>query len=310
MFDNVNLSLKAAEVSGVDLLTEIPAYFEVNGQHNFENGTVISGNLSGLKISVSKDRVNISEGSLCKWYLGDNFQTLTRRDTQSAIEKLSDILHLPFDRADVTRIDVAQNFIVRYDTSVYFNHLGNLNHYHRFEQKGSLYYNNNKKQLLFYDKIREQKAKSQLIPEPYNNRQTLRYEMRYKKRLREQFNLPEIKAVLLYNESFYMGLVDRWNDEYKRISKINKIQISFEKMRTVTEFKTAGMLALIKLQGGELAMIDQINEARKRGDLTKKQAFDLRNEIKQACKTDFFTIQSDVITELNQKVNEAAKLYR
>lgn len=310
MLDNVDFKIRADEVKGIDFLSETSCYFEVKGEHLFNGELVLSGYLDSLKVSASKGGVKVSDGSLCKWYLGNNFQTLTRCDIQRAIEKLSDSLHLPFKNANVTRIDLAPNIIVKYVPDVYFSHLGDLNHYTRFAQKGSLYYNNAKKQIILYDKIREQKAKGQPIPEIYLNRNVLRYEMRFKSRLKEQFKTDEVKASILYNESFYMALIDRWHNEYKAINKLNDLTINFEQMKTVKEFKIAGLLTLIEQQGGELAMLQKIIEAQKKGELTKKQAFDFRKEVKTACKMQFVTVQSDVINELDQKIKEAVKFYR
>jgi hypothetical protein len=310
MYDNIDFKIRADEVKGIDFVSETPNYFDVNGEHYFNGEMVLSGYLDTLKISASKNGVKVSEGSLCKWYLGDNFQTLTRKDTQRAIEKLSDTLHLPFFKANVTRIDLAPNIIVKYEPDVYFSHLGDLNYYNRFAQKGSLYYNNPKKQIILYDKVREQKAKGQLIPEICQNRNVLRYEMRFKSRLREQFKTDSLTADLLYNESFYIAIIDRWYNEYKAINKLNDLTLNFEQMNTVKEFKTAGLLTLIDLQGGELAMLQKINEAQKKGELTKKQAFDFRHEVKHACKMTFATVKSDVIKELDQKIYEAKSFYR
>ena len=135
MYDSVALKLKEENIKGLDFLKATPQYFDVRGEHLFNGVHVVSGYLdNALKISVSSGGVKISEGSLCKWFLGDNIQTLGRKETQQAIERLSDALHLPFEHADVTRIDIAQNFIVRYEPEVYYNHLGLANHYNRLAQ--------------------------------------------------------------------------------------------------------------------------------------------------------------------------------
>lgn len=207
-------------------------------------------------------------------------------------------------------MDIAQNYIVKHEPKVYFNHLGLLQYYERFLQSGSLYYQNSIKQLVFYDKVREQKAKHENIPEIYINRHLLRYEMRFKARLRQQFNQAEVRASLLYNEPFYMGIINRWHSEYKAIQKINEITLNFAAMKTKREFYIAGLLTLIEKSGGELAMINQINEAYQTGELTKKQTFDLKQAVKDACKVEFATVESDIIQELNEKVKQSVKFYR
>ena len=63
--------------------------------------------------------------------------------------------------------------------------------------------------------------------------------------------------------------------------------------------------------GGAVAFINQINEARQRGEITPKQAHDLREAVKQAgTLKDGVTIKSEAIAELDKKVNEAVRFYR
>jgi hypothetical protein len=308
MYDTLILSLNV-EAAKVDFLTETSQHFEVTGEHLFSGMPVISGTLGNLKVTSNTRRLKV-DGSLCKWFLGDNLQTLGRGDAKRAIEKLSDTLHLPMSQADLTRLDIAQNFIVKYEPNVYYNHLGSLQYYNRFMQTDSLYYQNGKRQLVFYDKNKEQRAKRGNIPEVYTGRQVLRYEMRFKSRLREQFIKPEVKAQMLYDEPFYIDITNRWLNEYKAIQKLNTISLNFEAMKTKRELYIVGLASLVDKAGGELAFIQQINEAYQTGRLTKKQAFDMRQAVKDACKADFATIESDVIQELNEKVKQAARFYR
>lgn len=310
MYDNLDFKLNINEVKGVDFLSETPQYFDVTGQHCFNGANVITGNLKGFRISVSERGVNLKDGSLCKYYLGDNFQTLGRGDTKQAIEMLSDTLHLPLHKATVTRIDIAQNYIVKHPTSVYFNHLGNCMFNERLVQPDGLYYKNSSGLLVFYDKVKEQKAKGQIIPELYNNRNTLRYEMRHKVRLKNTFKVERVTAEMLYNEIFYRNIIDQWHKAYKDIQKINDVSLNFEAMKTKKDLYLMGLVSLIDQQGGEIAIKQQINEAFKKGSLSRKQKFDLFNAISEAGKATIATIQSDVIQELDKKINESVKNYR
>ena len=68
---------------------------------------------------------------------------------------------------------------------------------------------------------------------------------------------------------------------------------------------------MVERVGGEVAMIEQINDAQKRGDLTRKQAFDLRKTIKEVCKVGGdLTVPSEEIKELDKKILEAVRYYR
>ena len=81
---------------------------------------------------------------------------------------------------------------------------------------------------------------------------------------------------MLYNEEFYMAALDRWKADYQAIQKINDITLNFQAMKTKQELYKMGILSLTEQAGGQMEMINQINEAQQRGELTKKQAYDLR----------------------------------
>lgn len=221
MYDTIFFNITEAEAGGVDFLSETPCYLERLSEHNYSGYTVLSGCLNGLKVSVSRYQVKV-RGSLCKYFLDDNFQTLGRGDTQRAIERLSDTLHLPMAKATVHRLDIGQNFITKHPPEVYFNHLGMLANYKRCPmiETGTLYYTQKNKTLCFYDKGREGKQAREPQPELYRGRNVLRYEQRYKMRLANAFNVSEVTGALLYDEAFYKRVVSLWKDGYFAIKKI------------------------------------------------------------------------------------------
>lgn len=144
----------------------------------------------------------------------------------------------------------------------------------------------------------------------YKNRNLLRYEQRYLQRLREQFNLPEIRASLLYDEHFYSNLIKNWYNDYKNINKLrDNIKFDYAMIKTKKQFSLQAILFYVIQKGGELEALKEIAEAQRQGLLTKKQAFDLRDEIKKACKSKLLTSASDIIAELDTKVKQAVKFY-
>lgn len=311
MYDTIYLRLTQAEVQGVDFLSETPCYLEDVAEHTFTGGLVLTGNVGNLKVSLNRFQVKVKDGSLCKYYLGDNFKAMGRKDTQRAFEKLSDELHLPMSLAAVTRIDVAQNFCTKHPPEVYFNHLGLLKYATRLQEPNGVYYSQTGGRLAFYDKNREQKTKREPIPELYEGRNVLRYEQRYTQRLAKQFDVSEVTGGLLYDEAFYIGLLNRWRDTYKQIQKINDVAYNFEAMKTKQQLYRMGVLSLIEQAGGQVEMLAQIAEAQKRGELTKKQAFDLRATINDVCQIrDGLTIPNEAIKELDKKIDEAVRFFR
>lgn len=311
MYDTIFFRLTQAEVQGVDFLAETPCYLQDVAEHTFNDGLVLTGNVGNLKVSLNRFQVKVKDGSLCKYYLGDNFKAMGRKDTKMAVEKLSDELHLPMSLAAVTRIDVAQNFCTKHPPEVYFNHLGLLKYATRLQEPNGVYYSQTGGRLAFYDKNREQKTKREPIPELYEGRNVLRYEQRYTQRLARQFCLPEITGSLLYNEAFYIKILSKWRDIYRDIQKINDVAYNFEAMKTKQQLYRMGVLSLIEQAGGQVKILAQIAEAQKRGELTKKQAFDLRATINDVCQIrDGLTIPNEAIKELDKKIDEAVRFFR
>jgi len=316
MYDNLILKLKNIDVPNIDFLSETSQYFDVSGEYNFYGKIVLAGDLSNeFKVTVKNDCIKL-DGSLCKYYLGDNFQTLGRGDTKRAFEKISDTLRLPIDKATVYRLDIAQNFILKHPLENYFNHFGKLKYGGRspITRDGEIegmYYYQSKGLLVFYDKVKEQTVKRRHIPELYQNRNVLRYEQRYTKRLPKALNIENVTAATLYDEKFYIDVINRWRDNYFAIQKINDITLNPGGMKTKTDLYNMGILALAEMFGGELNLISQIRENQNAGIITGKQAFDLKQAVTSACKEKTgITAKNDCIMELDKKVVEAVKFYR
>ena len=309
-FDTVNFRLTKDD-SDTDFLSETPCYLQDVNEHYFANGnTVLTGNLSGYTVSISDNQIKIKDCSLCKWHLGDNFKEMTRGDTKQAVERLSDLLHLPIDKAAVTRLDFALNIITKHPTDVYFGHLGTLNHYKRLVQPDGVYYCQNTEKYVLYDKVKEQRKAGAVIPDLYQNKNVLRIEQRYLNRIGDRLKTA-VKGETLYNETFYNRLLYRWRDTYNDIAKINDEKINLSIMKTKKDLNRLGILALIERFGGQVEFLAQITELQKRGELSKKQAYDLRTAIKKAMVTnERITAPNEVITELDGKVKRAVKFYR
>src|SRR5574344_1832112 len=114
MFDTVNLILNKYDCNNErGFLCEVPQYLQQAREvTDRETGEIISitSNINNLYIKVTDNNV-IIKNSFCKHLLGDNMQTLGKGDTKRAIEKLSDTLHLPIDKATITAFDFGTNII-------------------------------------------------------------------------------------------------------------------------------------------------------------------------------------------------------
>ena len=150
--------LSKDSAGSANLLTEIPSYLEGIAQHKKRDQFSITGSLKNLRVSIHGSGLSV-KGSLAKYYLNDNFQTLQRADAQLAFEQLSDEFHLPIAEGKVTRVDIAQNFITRYAPETYYPYLGDCQYFKRLVQPNSVYYKNQNRTKLFYNKVAEGKKK-------------------------------------------------------------------------------------------------------------------------------------------------------
>lgn len=307
MYDNIDLTLSSEHCPNTDLISEIPNHLtRITNQGESDYGQYVNGYLGSLYVSISDTRVKLSKNSICKYYLGDNFKTLSKGDTKRAIEKISDGLHLPFKLSNVTRIDVAQNLIMQHPETVYYSYLGEDQYYNRLPQPNGLYYNNQLRQKLFYGKEHEQKVKGNTIPELYKERNVLRFEVRYRKRLREQFNVSELPANLLYNEKFYIELTNKWRQEYLSIQKINNKLGNMKPTGSKKEFFDNLALHTI-LEMGQANVLNLMKEWQQMGEIDKKQAYDIRKAIKKLASRPICENGNELINELNRKVKEASR---
>jgi hypothetical protein len=195
-----------------------------------------TGNAKNISVAITPRRLYV-EGSLCKFYKGNNIETLTRQETAGALAMLADHLHVPITDAIVTRLDVGINVETTHAPAEYFRLLGHSKRYLiRTYQDGdrapdtpqTLYYytgQNHKRArrvLAFYDKIEETKYRKGYVPEKYAEKNILRFELRHMKKLQEQFApVQQIHAGMLTEHGFREQLLQQLNDEYQSIQKHN-----------------------------------------------------------------------------------------
>ena len=303
MIDTLKLRLTHREVEGADFLNEVmpylnPGWVRVSKDNGNEE---IKGKLGNLCVNVKADSV-IIYGSFCKWLLGDNYKTMTREDIKQSIDRLSAAIHLPIERAIVTRLDVGLSIPVNEPIENYFNHLGELSRYKRLEQATTLYYDQQSKKLCFYDKNKEQRDHRETIPEQYQDTNVLRYELRYTSKLKKQLVEPEITAGMLYNEQFYTKLKANWIEAYKQIIKVNTTQPNAIAMNSRKNFFKLTCAAWVEQMGGMAAALKYIKEAQRRGDINDKEACRRKKDIIEAYADSELTIPCNAISELDSKI--------
>jgi hypothetical protein len=148
------------------------------------------------------------------------------------------------------------------------------------------------------------------LPDVWNGQNVLRYEMRFKSRLTQQFNLPEVTASTLSDEKFYMTIFDKWLIEYEAINKLNTINFNLMDMNSPKDFwKQINLMAINMI--GQDKIMQEIENLRHQKAFDKPEYYSrLKREIKQLCKTPELTSKSDLVAELDKKIKDAKRHYR
>lgn len=267
-----------------------------------------AGYLNNLKVGCYLNGISIS-GSIAKYYLNDNFNTLTRSSTQKAIEMLSDQLKMNVCEAEIKRIDVATNFLMNNEPEVYYPLLGQSQYYSKVKYPHSVYYSNMNRTKLFYNKVIEGKKKGCNLPELWKGRSVLRYEMRYKKGINKQFN-SNVLASSLYDESFYMKLLDKWQEEYYNINKSKKITMNYKAIETPKDFMDQLILKCIDQYGMDTLM-EEVETLQKLKIFKHRRYYNnLKDMLKKIAETPGQTEEHELIEELDQKISRISKHYR
>ncbi len=309
MYDTINFWLSFDNVGNFDMSRILQSLSDIT-EHTKEDGQAYhSGNLRNYKVNMSGQGISL-KGSLAKYFLPDNFHTLTRSDTARAIEQMSDELHLPIINAKLSRIDFAQNFIVDNKPEAYYPYLGDSQYYKRLMQPKSIYYVNELRQKVFYDKVAEGKKSRLKLPDVWTGQNVLRYELRLCKRLPNELNMAEVTAKQLYNERFYMAIFDKWQAEYDSINKLHNLNFNTSTMKSPKDFWKQISLMAINTIGQEKIMQEiEILKAKKTFDKPEYYCR-LKNEVRELCKAPDLTASSDLMAELDKKIKASKRYYR
>ncbi len=223
MYDNIILKWEWQDMPEIDFLEVVLPCLLKRTQYVHENGhTAYRGRFGVFQVYVNEKVVKLDEGSLCKYWKGNNCDTLALEEVEEALKSIGEELGLPLEKATVERIDFSTNLEMDYVPSCYFPLLGSYPRRTRLAQENGVYFNTKTKtfSLLFYGKIEEYKAKKYEIPEEYQGKHLLRVELRLRKKAITQLKKDVVYATDLYDPSFFLRLLDLWHESYKKVVKV------------------------------------------------------------------------------------------
>jgi len=309
MFDTVHFWINRVELSGASPFDIQPYLSEITERQNERAGYSCSGNIGEYAVNIGENGISL-KGSLSKYYLGNNIDTLTRHTIKKAIEQLSDSLHLDLRAARVTRLDVSTVMPTKRPPADYYSYLGQKPYFERLQStKDTLYYNNHQRQIIFYDKTKEAHNSSIAIPEIFLKNNLFRYELRYTKRLNKQLKA-DITASTLTDELFYKAIIKNWHNEFKTIQKLKNQSFMANNTNTLKEAKDALFAHLLQQSGQStidefLAELKAAKRFKNRSDYTK-----LKNDLNKMIGTYDFEVKNELVKELETQIFDIARYAR
>ena len=315
MYDTLSLSIEPSDIVFNKLLNSLDNPKPKRNLHTGINET--TGHLANMRVwfcDTFPQKLKIT-GSLAKFHYGDNLQKLTRSETEQAIQKLSETLTVDMKQAKVQRLDIGANFVLSKPCAEYQACLGEIPRMKRSTltsaQGEGVYFQNSKRTLAIYNKVKDCQKLRQPIPEVFQGRHVLRYELRYMKNISAQLKLQTVTAQDLYSEIFYIDILNRWRDCYFSINKNEgyrmRDDIDIEKPKDlINYFAAIGIQQL----GGTGKVLELLKVSQQSGKLTKQRAYSLRNKVHEITTIPKLVEPNNSIKELDSKVEKATAHYR
>ena len=268
--------------------------------YNVKNdSSYLQGDLRNMRVTLNEASISV-KGSLCKYFYGNNIDTLNLTNTREALNQISADLSIDIHKASVSRIDFSTNIITDYTPTIYYPYLGQLSRFERYEQPNSIYYNQQAKRLLFYDKIEEAKNKGMTIPKQHIGDNLLRYELVLNKGISRYLKYNGLYVQDLGSEELFKKLLHLWYSYYQQIQKHSKkLNPMEDKIINPSTFKNEMYNALVRKNPDEFYKM--VAELKAKKKFKHPEYYSRINaEIRKIQKTQ--VVDNELMDELNKKI--------
>ena len=268
--------------------------------YNVKNdSSYVQGNLKNMRVTLNESSISV-KGSLCKYFYGNNIDTLNLTNTREALNQISADLSIDIHKASVSRIDFSTNIVTDFTPTIYYPYLGQLSRFERYEQPNSIYYNQQAKRLLFYDKIEEAKNKGMTIPKQHIGDNLLRYELVLNKGISRYLKYNGLYVQDLGSEELFKKLLHLWYSYYQQIQKHSKkLNPMEDKIINPSTFKNEMYNALVRKNPDEFYKM--VAELKAKKKFKHPEYYSRINaEIRKIQKTQ--VVDNELMDELNKKI--------
>ena len=300
MYDTVNMYYNILDNPAPSIEKLFEHCNNKSEHYNVKNdSSYVQGDLRNMKVTLNEASISV-KGSLCKYFYGNNIDTLNLTNTREALNQISADLSIDIHKASVSRIDFSTNIITDYTPTIYYPYLGQLSRFERYEQPNSIYYNQQAKRLLFYDKIEEAKKKGMTIPKQHIGDNLLRYELVINRDVSRYLKYNGLYVQDLGSEELFKKLLHLWYSYYQQIQKHSKkLNPMEDKIINPSTFKNEMYNALVRKNPDEFYKM--VAELKAKKKFKHPEYYSRINaEIRKIQKTQ--VVDNELMDELNKKI--------
>lgn len=194
---------------------------------SFEDPTVAPttfGKFKNFSIKVQRNEITIV-GSLSKFYLGNNIETMTQPQIKDALNQFQDETGIHIAKGLLSRVDVGRSFLMDEKVEKYLVLLKDDPRFPNFErwENQTRRYTRHNFTALFYDKIQQMMDDDEPINENYMGRKILRYEIQFLRRIKQQLRMNHLMGVHLMSRNFLQTLETKWRQTFNQIPKYGEM---------------------------------------------------------------------------------------
>lgn len=305
MYDTFKLILTNEYNPKINFLDNIPDSLQITHRGVEYGINVVRGRMRNLKFNIKRSKL-IIEGSIHVFCKGENISPMTFSEFKEVIDELISMTGYPLLNARVSRFDFSGNILLKSIVTAYLTYFGEKSRYRKQVFDAGINYCTEELYLIFYDKIKELKRKRESIPEYFQGKNVMRFEMRFMRKLGKTFKVQELTLKHLIDPAFFNKLCHRWRDEFKSI--VMEMESPIGLNPTGSKPKLLEQLAIHQVnQIGIDNFLNEISSWQAIDKITKKEAYEIRKFIKTSTSEQYPLAENELIRELNLKVKVSAR---